>query len=653
MSKGYIKILLAILCALFLGISYNLVGGETISRMPYEISVIYEYQNTVAAVDIIKTSAFSGENDVLLVVAKNENGETVRAKAIMLDKNMPVGVNEVTVRDFEISENQTVFVTVWDSISSLIPLTDGNCPTPVREKERVIGKAEDWELTADGKRILGYLGVETEVVIPNYINGKHITTIGPNSTPDNIYSIFGSRAEEITSFKISDGIKKIGPTTFAGCKNATNSIYIPESVIYIGAYAFYNCTSVTGELVIPDGMDTVNPAAFAGCFEITSVKFPESLKSIDSYSFYGCKNLEGELVVPEKVSRVEDYAFAYCSKITGNLEIPNAVYVGECAFLYCSGFNGDLDIGSAEYIGYAAFANCENMRGKLKLSDNLEYIGSVAFQYCRFKGNLNLPTSLVHIGDAAFNHCTQFENEVLVIPENVKTLGGDRVVKENTYYSSHLFYDFGNPKKFKEFRVAAGNKYFCADNGVLYDIDKTRIIAYPSGKTEEIFEIPEGVTQLDELCFGKCSALKEIVLPDSYVISERAPANVVNQNGNTLAVSLYNYTGVERISVKKTNPNYKSVDGALYSKDGESLWYCSVKIGESYAVEEGTKRIETGAIYGVESQNKIKSFEIPESVTYIAPETVGIMNYLFKGNIVVHEGNTNYGMIEGLLKVVK
>lgn len=653
MSKGDIKMLLAILCALFLGISSNLVGGETISRMPYEISVIYEYQNTVAAVDIIKTSAFSGEDDVLLVAAKNENGETVRAKAIMLDMNMPVGVNEVTVHDFEISENQTVFVTVWDSISSLTPLTDGNCPTPVKETERVIGNAEDWTLTADGKRILDYLGDETDVIIPNYVNGKHITTIGPNSTPDNIYSIFGSRAEEITSFKISDGIKKIGPTTFAGCKNATNSIYIPESVIYIGAYAFYNCTSLTGELVIPDGMDIVNPAAFAGCFEITSVKFPESLRSIGGYSFYGCKNLEGELAIPEKVSRVEDYAFAYCSKITGNLEIPNVVYIGDCAFLYCSGFNGNLDIGSAEHIGYASFAYCENMRGKLELSDKLEYIGSVAFQYCRFKGNLTLPTSLVHIGDAAFNHCTQFENEVLVIPANVKTLGGDRGVKENTYYSSHLFYDFGNPKKFREFRVAPGNKYFCADNGVLYDIDKTRIIAYPSGKTEEVFEIPEGVTQLDELCFGKCTALKEIVLPDSYVISERAPANVVNQNGNTLAVSLYNYTGVERISVKETNPNYKSVDGALYSKDGESLWYCSVKIGESYAVKEGTKRIETGAIYGVESQNKIKSFEIPASVTYIAPETVGIMNYLFKGNIIVHEENTNYGMIEGLLKAVK
>ena len=110
---------------------------------------------------------------------------------------------------------------------------------------------------------------------------------------------------------------------------------------------------------------------------------------------------------------------------------------------------------------------------------------------------------------------------------------------------------------------------------------------------------------------------------------------------------------MEKISVKETNSNYKSIDGALYSKDGESLWYCPVKIGESYAVKEGTKRIETGAVYGVESQNKIKSFEIPASVIYIAPETVSVMNYLFKENIVVDEGNENYCMSDGTLKAVE
>ena len=102
---------------------------------------------------------------------------------------------------------------------------------------------------------------------------------------------------------------------------------------------------------------------------------------------------------------------------------------------------------------------------------------------------------------------------------------------------------------------------------MLYNIDKTRLIAYPRGKTDEVFEIPEGVTQIDELALGRCEKIKELILPDSYIISEEVPANVINQDGNSLSVALYNYTGVEKISVKETVflPFSHKVPIALYT----------------------------------------------------------------------------------------
>ncbi|MBE7011425.1 MAG: leucine-rich repeat domain-containing protein [Ruminococcaceae bacterium] len=662
------------LVALFLFLSSFHAVGDTVYAAPYEISVIYKYNNTVSAVDIIKSSDYTSDDDILIIISENEEGELVRACSVLLDKNLPSGVNEITIPNFEISDNHSVFVTIWDNLSSLIPLTDGTNPALTVEN-RVIGDEEDWLTSDNGKRIISYIGDENDIVIPNYVSNKHITTVAPLSSPDNMISIFGERASEITSISISDGIKIIGPTAFYSCNNASNTFDIPESVNYIGAYAFYGCEKMSGELNIPDGVEYIFPAAFAKCLNITSLTLPESIKAIGSYGFFSCSNISGELKIPEKVSRIEDYAFTYCGGLTGNLSLPDvkhigdgvfayctnvsgnvtltdATYIGDNAFLRCEKITGGLDLPNATHIGNGAFGGCSRLNGMLTLSDSLEYIGYSAFESCSFTGTLTLPESLVHIGDGAFNHCSKFTNEVLIIPKNVKTLGGDCRVDSNTYYSSHLFHNFAR-NKLKAFGVDPNNDYFCAKDGVLYNSEMTRLIAYPNGKTDETFEIPEGITQIDELSFGYCYNLKELTLPDSYVIEKRAPLNVPNQNGNTLAVALYNYIGIEKIKVYDSNPNYVSINGALYSKDGKTLWYCPVRIGESYRVEDGTERIETGAIYGVESRNLIKSFEIPESVNYIAPETIKVINYLFKDNISVDEKNTYFRVTDGILEVVE
>lgn len=622
-------VVLTALCAFLVFLLGFSVGGNAEAVYDYSVSAIYKYNGRIDAVDITKTGGFIGKDDVLLVVAR-KGGQLVRAKAVPLDEDMPVGINEIPIPDFEVEEGQEVFVTVWDSISSITPLTNGEIPELTIETNRVSGSLDEWEISPDGKRIIAYIGEENEVVIPNYINGKHITTIGAYSSQNNMISIFGDRAEEITALRISDGIKKIGPTAFYGCKAVESPLSIPESVDYIGAYSFYNCIKMTGDVVIPKGVEYIYPATFAGCFKITSVSFPDSLKSIGDYGFYGCLEMGGALEIPKSVS-----------------------YIGEYAFLQCESLTGDLSLEGVSYIGKGAFGLCSSLNGELILSENLEYIGCMAFENCiRLTGELVLPESLIYIGDAAFNHCGGFTNETLIIPENVAILGGDLGVEVNTGYSSHLFYDFGKDSLFKAFYVADGNENFCAINGVLYDAKMERLIAYPRGKTDDFFEIPEGITQLDELAFSKCKFLREIVLPDSYVIKVRPPKNVINQNGNTLAVALYNYTGVEKVLVKETNPRYVSEDGILYSKDGKSLWYCPVKIGGDVKISSGTERVESGAIYGVRAENEISSLHVPETVSYIAPETVSVINILLKGNISVDEGNAKYCIRNEELKAV-
>ena len=164
--KSFIMVLIVV----FTGISICHVGGETAEIMPYEISVIYKYQNSISAVDIVKNEDFSGKDDVLLVVSKNQNGQTMRVQAVFLEENLSKGTHEITISDFIVEDGQTIFVTVWDSLEILKPMTNGGCPKLTIEPQRIIGDAEEWEVAANGKRIVSYKGNETDVIIPNYIN---------------------------------------------------------------------------------------------------------------------------------------------------------------------------------------------------------------------------------------------------------------------------------------------------------------------------------------------------------------------------------------------------------------------------------------------------------------------------------------------------
>ena len=87
------------------------------------------------------------------------------------------------------------------------------------------------------------------------------------------------------------------------------------------------------------------------------------------------------------------------------------------------------------------------------------------------------------------------------------------------------------------FVVDATNPAFSTEDGVLYNKDKTKIIAYPNNKsdvefiipntvvdiTPKIFKnnnllkltIPESVTSLPDWCFSYCANLTEIIIPDS------------------------------------------------------------------------------------------------------------------------------------------
>ena len=79
---------------------------------------------------------------------------------------------------------------------------------------------------------------------------------------------------------------------------------------------------------------------------------------------------------------------------------------------------------------------------------------------------------------------------------------------------------FGGNTSCTEISVDSENPYFMSKDGVLYTKDCTELIAYPAGKTEEEFRVPDGVKVIRAAAFKGAKNLKKVVLSDEVEIVE-------------------------------------------------------------------------------------------------------------------------------------
>ena len=99
-----------------------------------------------------------------------------------------------------------------------------------------------YKITSDSVTITGCdNNASGELVIPDTIKGKPVTTIGEMAF---FRTRFLSIPRSLTSITLPDSVTSIGSSAFRGCKNLT-SITIPNSVTSIGDGAFNGCTNLT------------------------------------------------------------------------------------------------------------------------------------------------------------------------------------------------------------------------------------------------------------------------------------------------------------------------------------------------------------------------------------------------------------------------
>lgn len=144
-----------------------------------------------------------------------------------------------------------------------------------------------------------------------------------------------------------------------------------------------------------------------------------------------------------------------------------------------------------------------------------------------------------------------------------------------------------------------------------------------------VVKIPDGIQEISHFAFQseECANITEVIIPSSV--------KEVNFPFSHCSV-------LERITVDEENPNYQTIDGNLYTKDGATLiTYAPASKRIQFCIPKGVKTVETLAF----ANCSLEELVIPSSVN-------SIENAAFGGSIkrlIVEEGNVAYYMHNGLL----
>lgn len=166
-------------------------------------------------------------------------------------------------------------------------------------KEKDVKELWDYEELPDGSLTLTkYKGTQTEIYVPDQIDGKIITTIGdlcisPFEYKRSKKGISPYKAERIEQIYFPNTIKYIGVRSCSDLPNL-KTIVIPDSVTEIGAYCFSNCTN------------------------LEMAKLSENMEELAGRAFENCKNL-ANVTIPEKLKKIRDSAFGCCYKLNKSL----------------------------------------------------------------------------------------------------------------------------------------------------------------------------------------------------------------------------------------------------------------------------------------------------------------------------------------------
>ena len=379
-----------------------------------------------------------------------------------------------------------------------------------------------------------------------------------------------TEAEALVEGYFTYTVDENGDATIVRCNTtASGDIEVPAKlggypVVAVGNEAFSYCQKLT-KVEISNGVKTIGEAAFENCGKLENVIIGDGVKSIGYQAFYGCVALK-EIIIPGNVTQIGDEAFIYCTALKKVVINEGVNVIGKGAFTACSSLT-DISISdSVTEIKSSVFVDCTSLV-TIVLPKNIKYIDAFLFYNCSSLENVTIPDSVEKIMGKTFWGCSNLVK--ITIPERVTYIGEHAFAYCQSLESVHIpggvetivkdaFLTGGN---LKEITVDTKNAYYSSDEyGALFNKDKTCLIQYPGGKTEEVYKVPHGVKKIIDDAFVSSlnvenydyvfSNVKKLYFPKSL--------ELIEDNYTINADTVYKY--VTDIYYEGTQEEYEQIE---------------------------------------------------------------------------------------------
>lgn len=426
----------------------------------------------------------------------------------------------------------------------------------------VVGGGNLFKVDAAG-RLVKYYGHDTEIVLPDEVDGRAVTALAANAFRGNSKITKLTLGANITKLEkealkncialreivFNQGLQEIDEAVFFGCEQLTE-LHLPDSVTVLGKSALERMGSLQ-TLTLSRQLSAIPENMCSNCFSLRQIVIPAECTKIGKAAFLGCRGLES-IEWNQKLTEIEESAFKSCLKIE-KLTLPEGITtIGKQAFL---GMDSMTEITlPSTFIEFKAdtladlfesFDNDSTVKlqainiapgnSRFYSEDGLVYEGQTLVYIPQGLAQVSVKAGTEIIGERAGK--THMRLEKVVLPEGVKIVGVSAF--QNCFALEEINlpqslrriepFAFLGCEELKEINIPKDLEYI--GKLALYELEKIKQLVVPE-KIEKIEEyavagndemehliLPRNLKEIAKCGASFCKSLKELYLPEKQLLS--------------------------------------------------------------------------------------------------------------------------------------